>query len=34
MTVAGDAGWLPKANGFDGAVTDVGVALNANGAVG
>lgn len=25
MLVAGDAGWLPKANGFEGAVADVGV---------
>ena len=29
---AGDAGWLPNANGFDGAVAEVGVPPNANGA--
>lgn len=32
MPVAGDAGWLPKANGFDGAVAEVGVLPKPNGA--
>ena len=31
LPVAGDAGWLLNANGFDGAVAEVGVAPNAKG---
>lgn len=31
LPVAGDAGWLPNANGFEGAVVEVGVP-NENGA--
>ena len=31
LPVAGDAGWLLNANGFDGAVAEVGVAPNENG---
>lgn len=33
LPVAGDAGWLPNANGFDGAVVEVGVAPKPNGVV-
>ena len=31
MLIAGDAGWLPNAKGFDGAVAEVGVPPNENG---
>lgn len=32
MPLAGEAGWLPNANGFDGAVAEVGVTPKAKGA--
>lgn len=32
FALAGDAGWLPNPNGFDGAVAEVGVVPNENGA--
>ena len=32
LLFAGEAGWLPNANGFDGAVAEVGVVPNPKGA--